>query len=42
MRTAIAYAADFPEDVEALIQANRDEADRLQQAEVRQQARLGR
>jgi uncharacterized protein (DUF433 family) len=42
VRTAIAYAADFPDEIEALIQANRDEAERQQQAEMRQQALIGR
>lgn len=42
VRTAIAYAADFPEEIEAMIRANRDEGERMQAAEVRQQALLGR
>lgn len=42
VRIAIAYAADFPDEIEALIQANREEGERLLRAEARQQALLGR
>jgi len=42
VRTALAYAADFPDEVESAIRANREEAERAQEAETRQRALLGR
>lgn len=42
VQTAIAYAADFPDEVEAMIRANREEADRLMEADARQSQLLRR
>jgi uncharacterized protein (DUF433 family) len=42
VRTAVAYAADFPAEIEALIRSNREEAERAQGATARQEAMLGR
>jgi len=42
VRTAIAYAADFPVEIDDMIRANREEAERAQAADARQRAVLGR
>jgi uncharacterized protein (DUF433 family) len=42
VRTALAYAAGYPDEIEALIRANREEAERAQEAEARQRTLLGR
>ncbi len=42
VRVALAYAADYPDEIEALIRANREEAERAVEVAARARALLGR